>query len=387
MILDFNVTFKNFNTNYSFEKNTKFVIDNDKNLDYIKNIPLSQYERLIICYDSGINNNICQKIFSSFQENKNNIVYIPVVSSESTKNLSFFCEFIEILQNHGCSRFDMIIAVGGGVIIDLISFVASTYMRGLPLILIPTTLIGQVDAATAGKTCLNTSNVKNLLGTFYYPDIVYNNVNFLSTQTEFFFRQGLSEVLKYGLLDSNVIIEKMRNFNNQNDLQWLFEIVELTIISRIKISKIDPLASNLGHTFGHAIEKLSNFEILHGDAINVGTVMALHFAMHEDLIAQNTVNNIILLMKKLKLNLYIDKNYYPHDFVKLMQKDKKSSSKNINLILIRDIGLPYENNGSRFYPVSPSRIEKFICYFLNNYEYAVANCLDKIKNLHLNVGV
>ncbi|MCR9192597.1 MAG: 3-dehydroquinate synthase [Gammaproteobacteria bacterium] len=361
------------NFNYSSVKNTVFIIDSDPNLAWLSTFDTVDFERLIVCYDQALDNQQIEGLFKGLTKQGKEILSIPLVSSEETKSISSYCSFVQALENNKCSRFDLVLAIGGGTILDLVSFAVSTYMRGLPLMMIPTTLIGQVDASTAGKTCINSDGIKNLLGTFYYPKIVYNNVNFLTTQTYYHFRQGISEILKYGLLDSEHLVAKLSEFKRQDDLCWLREIVELTIKSRVKICKIDPAASNLGHTFGHAIEKLSKYKIPHGDAINIGTVMALYFSLEIGIIDTQTVSNILILMRKLNLNLHIDSTYSATEFVRLMKRDKKSSGKHIYLVLIEGIGKPYESNGSRFYQVSFDVVEKFVANFLRLPQFRMEN--------------
>jgi 3-dehydroquinate synthetase len=143
---------------------------------------------------------------------------------------------------------------------------------------------------------------------------------------------------------------------------------------------IDPYASNLGHTFGHALEKISNYKVLHGDAINVGTVMALYFSVYEGLIKESLANEIMGIMKNLSLNLYIDRSMDIPSFVQLMKKDKKSMSGILNLVLIKSIGNTYEDNGHRFYKTETIKVEKFLMDFIKNYKYSVndfPSCINK----------
>ena len=129
----------------------------------------------------------------------------------------------------------------------------------------------------AGKTCINGPNTKNLLGTFYFPEFVYNNTNFLNSLPERELRQGWSEIFKYALLDSEKLIDLIKQYFDLLENNILISIIEETIRIRLKIREIDPLASNLGHTFGHAFEKISNYRISHGDAISVGMLLAIMF--------------------------------------------------------------------------------------------------------------
>ena len=359
---------------------TEFVVDGDSEFSWLGEFESDEFDRFIIFYDNKLEDNWLKIILSKLRIHKKKIIIISLDASEKTKSLDFYTDLIDKMESEYCSKLDLAIIIGGGTILDLMTFTASTYMRGMPSLLVPTTLIGQIDASTAGKTCLNTRKVKNLLGTFYYPRFVYNNINTLKTNSYFYLRQGMSEALKYGLLDSQKLVDKLKDYSITNSKKNLVEIIHLTIKSRIKISKIDPYASNLGHTFGHALEKISNYKVLHGDAINVGTVMALHFSVYEGLIKESLVNKIMGIMKNLNLNLYIDGLINVPSFVQLMKKDKKSMSGMLNLVLIKNIGNTYEDNGHRFYKTETIKIEKFLTNFIKNYKYSVNDfpaCINK----------
>jgi len=359
---------------------TEFIIDGDSEFSWLGQFESDEFDRFIIFYDNKLEDNWLKIILSKLRIHKKKIIIISLDASEKTKSLDFYTELIDKMESEYCSKLDLAIIIGGGTILDLMTFTASTYMRGMPSLLVPTTLIGQIDATTAGKTCLNTGKVKNLLGTFYYPRFVYNNINTLETNSYFYLRQGMSEALKYGLLDSKKLVDKLKDYSITNSKKNLVEIIDLTIKSRIKISKIDPYASNLGHTFGHALEKISNYKVLHGDAINVGTVMALHFSVYEGLIKESLVNEIMGIMKNLNLNLYIDRLMDIPSFVQLMKKDKKSMSGMLNLVLIKNIGNTYEDNGHRFYRTEAIKVEKFLMNFIKNYKYSVndfPSCINK----------
>jgi 3-dehydroquinate synthase len=366
---------------YTYDKirETEFLTDDDAALTWLSHFPSKEFQRFVLFYDEALDSVVIEKITTQLESHGKKIILMPLVASEDTKSLAFYTVIVEKMQDHYCSKGDLAIALGGGTIIDLVMFTASTYMRGMPTMLIPTTLVGQVDASSAGKTCLNTALVKNQLGTFYYPRFVYNNVNFLTTNSYYYFRQGLSEVLKYGLLDSHEILDELAKFKLMNDIPWLTKIVDLTIQSRVKICNIDAGVSNLGHTFGHAIEKITNYSVLHGDAINVGTVMALEYSVKQGLIKQKLVDEVVSIMKRLKFNLYIDKSWPAKKFVDLMMRDKKSFVNELNLILICGLADPYEKNGSRFYKADPRGVELFLAEFFEKYDYARPDFLHYIN--------
>lgn len=362
------------NAEFITKDKIEFILDDDKELGWLSQFQNDKYDRFFIFIDTNVNNVWGDRIFNQLQKHNKKTFVTNIEPIENSKSIEFYPKAVKFLESNQCGRYDLVIAIGGGIVLDLVSFVVSTYMRGIPLFMIPTTLIGQTDASTAGKTCLNSQNSKNLLGTFYYPNIVYNNINFICTNSNRFLRQGFSESFKYGLLNSKILIDKLVKYNEDNNPELLQEIISLTIESRIAIRQIDALASNLGHTFGQAIEKFSNYTILHGDAISAGTVIALHYAEHIGILDVKTKNDVMELMKKLGLNLYIDRNVTSEKLVELMMLDKKSSSTLLNLVLIKDIARPYEEDGRLFCKSIPDNVKVFLDTFLIDYKYIIPNC-------------
>ena len=361
-------------TNFTSNNSVEFVQDDDKEMEWISSFESSDYGKFLIFIDSNVEEIWGGAIMKQLNLHNKTIIVKRVKSVESTKSITFYSEAVDFLESNKCNRFDLVIAIGGGIVLDMVSFVVSTYMRGVPLFMIPTTLIGQTDASTAGKTCFNSNNNKNLLGTFYYPIKVYNNINFLYTNTNRFLRQGFSESFKYGLLNSKILIDQLNEYKVSNDKKILKKIINLTIESRIAIRQIDALASNLGHTFGHAIEKFSDYKVLHGDAISAGTIIALNYSVHIGVMTNKLKDDIIDNMKFLGLNLYIDENLDSKKIVELMLLDKKSSSTALNLVLIKGVSSPYSENGRFFCKSDPGKVETFLGNFLKTYEYKIENC-------------
>ena len=341
-----------------------FILDEDASFAGLVEIPFKDYQKALVFCDLNLKDSWWPKIESTISNNIRIDLVNFLVPNEETKSLDKYQDLVECLGENKCTKDTLIIAIGGGTILDAIAYLASTYMRGIPLMMIPTTLVGQADASTAGKTCINTSYSKNALGTLYLPKYVYNNVCILDSNSHYDLRQGFSEIFKYGLLGSKKLIELTFEYKNNPSHSLLMHILRETIRVRIDIRKKDPLASNLGHTFGHALEKITNFEVNHGDAISVGTVMALEFSAQEGLIDGHIKADIIDKMNQLKLNTKISSDVCPKDLTKIMLTDKKSSNTEIRLVLIRGIGEPYTNNGSYFYPTNPEIIEKFLQKFI-----------------------
>lgn len=356
-----------------------FVLDADPSMAWLRTFDSRKYERFFVFVDTVVDELWGSLLVDAFAAHGKPVFWHRVVATEDSKSLAYYPTALGFLEEHGAGRYDLVIAVGGGVVTDLVSFLTSTYMRGLPFIAVPTTLVGQMDATTAGKTCLNTPTAKNVLGTFYYPSVVYNNFAFLRTNTPFHLRQGFSEVFKYGLLRRPELVEVLTRHHADPDRDGFGAVVRMSIEVRVQIRKEDPLASNLGHTFGHALEKLSKYEILHGDAISAGTVMAMHYAKRMGLASDDAVRRVIALMRGLNLNVYFPTGIDAAEMVGLMLRDKKSSADALHLVLIRDVGEPYFADGSFFFRADPRDVQAFLAEYLAHSEFAMDDCASFLR--------
>ena len=185
---------KDITTLYQSSYATKFILDSSSNFSRLQEMDLKRYDRVFIVIDKNVATVYQKEILKKMDFPESQVYIHGVEAKEHTKSIDYYPTLVSFFEEHTAGRYDAVIAIGGGIVIDLVSFTVSTYMRGLPLFIIATTLIGQTDASTAGKTCLNSYNSKNLLGTFYYPQIVYNNIGMLRTNSGRILRQGLSEI-------------------------------------------------------------------------------------------------------------------------------------------------------------------------------------------------
>lgn len=367
-------------TTYSHTYSTRFIVDPDPMFHRLSEMGLEQFDRLFFVFDDNVAELYKDVILQRTGAEKKETFCLSVKPEEHTKSIDFYPELIEFLESHNAGRYDAVIAVGGGIVIDLVSFTVSTYMRGLPFFIVATTLIGQTDASTAGKTCLNSRNAKNVLGTFYYPITVYNGIEILKTCPKRITRQGLSEAFKYSLLTDGEELQDIIDFMNREfDSEIMERIVRKTIQSRIQIRKVDPLASNLGHTFGHALEKYSGYQVLHGDAILTGTVMAMTYAVEKGIMTEEEKEHIFDLMRKAHLNIFIPEDFEPHRLVEYMRKDKKSSSKKLHLVMIHGIGKPYRGE-TPFLEADYADVEEFLNRYVASYPYKKAAYAEYLRN-------
>lgn len=265
-------------------------------------------------------------------------VYTVVLEQgEKTKSLDSYVRLVKFLQENGFTRQDVIVALGGGVIGDLSGFLASTYMRGIKYISMPTTLLSMIDSSVGGKTAINFAGAKNLIGCFYQPDYVYVNVDFLKSLSKKQIDNGLGELVKYSLL------KKDGPFSiDLNNPQITEEIIYNCLSFKAKIIEDDEFDTakrtllNLGHTVGHAIESLSDYTISHGECVFKGLFATLKVSENLYGLNKKTVAEITDYLNSFSLNgdLVFDKNLILN---KILQ-DKKRHGEFINFVCIHGFG-------------------------------------------------
>lgn len=262
---------------------------------------------------------------------------------EKSKRLETIEKLAEEMVNKNFDRKDAIIAFGGGVTGDMAGFLASIYMRGIPYIQIPTTLLSMVDSSVGGKTGVDLECGKNMLGTFNQAKAVFVDNSYLKTLSIKQIRNGMAEVVKYGVIQS----EKLFNFIEQNhESIFLLEdksinkIITESIKIKTKIVEEDEKESgkrmilNYGHSYGHAIEKMSDYKLLHGYAISIGMVLANKIAVKEGILDTDSAKRIKKLLTTLELPTVTMKKPTLKDLL----SDKKKSGNEISLILPKKIG-------------------------------------------------
>lgn len=207
-----------------------------------------------------------------------------VPTGEQAKTQAVYHSIIDYLIEHQYDKKTVIIALGGGTVTDLAGFVAATFYRGIDLILVPTTLMAQADAALGGKTALNHALGKNMIGSVYHPSQVVVDVSLLNSLSDRLFNEGMAEVIKMALLSGIDELKKLKNHSQalqSRHLPTLQKVIETAIDFKYAIVKQDEFDQgirqqlNFGHTIGHAIEYLSDYKLLHGEAVAIGMSMEL----------------------------------------------------------------------------------------------------------------
>ena len=366
---------KKFSASVTEDQKVNFLFDDCKDLSGLSEIKLKKYKKIFIIFDKALSNSWVKQISEKIKKSKSELHFIPLRGIEKVKSFREVEKLLYFLEESGCSKNDLIVSIGGGTILDLSAFVASIYMRGVELMMIPTTLMGQADASSAGKTCINGKQTKNLVGSLYMPLYVYNNIHILKTANGYSRRQGLSEIFKYGLLGSKKLIKYLEQYSRdslEND-NLLLKILIETIKVRIKLRKIDPLVSNLGHTFGHAFESESKNLVAHGDAISAGIVCSLKLSLKKRYISKKLYFQLIKVMKDLNLNINIDKSSNVKRVVNLMKKDKKSDGDLIGFVLLKDIGKTVKTKNKKFLFLDSKYVTSFLIELYKEKDFLVTN--------------
>ena len=268
---------------------------------------------------------------------------IVIPAGEEHKNLEIVSRLWKSFLEHGLDRKSTVIALGGGVIGDMAGFAASTYMRGIEWIAIPTTLLSMVDASMGGKTGFDLPEGKNLIGSFYPPRKVLADPSLLLTLPERELRSGMAEVVKHGIISDPELFELCAR-----GMDWvkanLEEIVKRAMAVKIKVIEADPYekgfraALNLGHTVGHAVELVSRFELRHGEAIAIGMAVESKFSEEIGLASTGLTDTITGVLATLGLPTKLPDDMPRPELITAMRVDKKKNARAIRFALPVEIG-------------------------------------------------
>ena len=296
---------------------------------------------IFIVTDKNVKKYHLETTLNSFSE-KPRVITLP--AGEKTKSFESYAKLCEKLLRYGADRKSLLVALGGGVIGDLCGFAASTVLRGISYVQIPTTLLSQVDSSVGGKTAINSKIGKNLVGAFYQPKMVIIDPKVLKTLPTRHFRNGYAEVVKIALiLDQNLFSWLETNSDSIFNLKLksIEYLVEKCCRLKARIIEEDEKEQglrsvlNYGHTFGHAIESATNYRLLHGEAVSIGMSLANSFNKLDQKYAKRIRNHLKAAglpvdLKKLKVGSNV--------IYKSILKDKKTIGSKITLILISKIG-------------------------------------------------
>ena len=258
---------------------------------------------------------------------------------EKSKNLLEYAKILNFLAENRVTRADALIALGGGVTGDLGGFAAATYLRGIPFVQLPTTLLAAVDSSVGGKTAVDLPAGKNLAGAFYQPELVLCDLDTLDSLPREIFLDGCAEVIKYAVLGSRELFALLADIPSGKGLE---EVTARCVEMKRDFVQSDELDRgarqmlNLGHTFGHAVEASSRFTLSHGKSVAIGMAMILRAACSRGLCSAETRDAVITLLQHYGLPTECP---YPADMLLgALSADKKIFGTRLNLVVPTDIG-------------------------------------------------
>lgn len=286
-------------------------------------------------------------VLNSLSECKFDVKLVSLEPGEEQKSMAMAEVLFESLFDHEMDRKSLIVALGGGVLGDLTGFVASTFMRGIPFIQIPTTLLAQVDSSIGGKVAVNHPRGKNMIGCFYQPKAVFIDTDTLRTLPKAEITAGMVEVIKYGMIKDAAFFEYIEK-HLPEILELEPAVLEVIIYNSCKVKthvvefdeKEEGLRAilNYGHTIGHALEALTSYKkYRHGDAVAMGMICASKIAMEMNLADESVLKRQESLFVKLGLSLK-DTELNPDDIVSILYQDKKTIGGKLRFVLPTDIG-------------------------------------------------
>lgn len=260
-------------------------------------------------------------------------------AGEASKNIHTLSHLLEFLAKEEMTRTDLIVALGGGVTGDLAGFGAAVYLRGIPFVQIPTTFLAAIDSSVGGKTAVDLEAGKNLAGAFYQPKLVLCDTDVLQTLPEVVFADGIAEALKYGVLGDAALFEKIAGGDFRQDLE---EIIETCVSMKRDVVEEDEFDTgkrqllNLGHTFGHAIEQKSHFQMTHGHAVAIGMHLIAKAAEAKGIAEKGTAAAIAKALEQNQLPK--ETTFSPAEVAEGTLRDKKRRGGTISFVFPKKIG-------------------------------------------------
>ncbi len=272
-------------------------------------------------------------------------------AGEGSKNTDTVGKVYECLIRHSFDRKDVLVALGGGVVGDLAGFAAATYLRGIDFVQVPTSLLAQTDSSIGGKTGVDFMQYKNMVGAFHMPRLVYMNLSALQTLPRRQFSSGMAELAKHGFIKDPyllAILEEQSHRMVSQDYSILEEVIGLSCQVKRGVVEQDPKEKgerallNFGHTIGHAIEKLSDFGLCHGECVSLGMAAASYISYLEGNLTLGQVAKVENVLESYGLPVRLDGfSHSPEEVLAATKLDKKMESGKIKFVLLKSLGEAY----------------------------------------------
>ncbi len=299
---------------------------------YIKQI--YENKKVYIITDTNVEKLYLDQLLKSLKEEDFIVDYVVVPAGEESKCLSVYTSVCEQLLEKNIRRNELLIALGGGVIGDLVGFVAATLYRGLPYVGIPTSLLSQMDSSIGGKTGIDFYGRKNIIGCFKQPSLVLIDPLTHKTLDKREFNNGMGELIKHAVIGNKCLFDSLLNKVEINE-----DVIYESLVVKKRVVELDPydqkerMLLNFGHTFGHSIELKMNLK--HGEAVSVGMLMAIKFGIDLGLTDKSIYEDVKQVLELYDLPVY-DIDY--KEYLKETLYDKKNLAGTVNFILVDKIG-------------------------------------------------
>ena len=307
-----------------------------------------QTTKICIVTDSNVAPHYLQAAKDALENVCNRVESFTFQAGEPNKTLDTVADLYEHLIQQKFDRKDVLLALGGGVVGDLTGYAAATYLRGIDFIQVPTTLLSCVDSSIGGKTGVDFRGYKNMVGAFYMPRLVYMNFETFRTLPQREIACGMAEVIKYGYIqDASFLtwLTEKADALSAGDLDAYAQLVYTCCQCKREVVEEDPTEKgrrailNFGHTIGHAIEKLMNFSLLHGECVALGMVGAGTICVTRGLISVKDLEKMRALLTTYRLPIALtDAPFSPEKVLEIMQSDKKVQAGKIKFILLNGVG-------------------------------------------------
>ena len=300
----------------------------------------SLYGDVVLCSLQDAGYPVCQFIFPGGEESKNGNTYLSIVN---------------FLAENQITRSDLLIALGGGVVGDITGFAAATYLRGISYIQIPTTLLAMVDSSIGGKTAIDLTAGKNLVGAFYQPSLVLCDIDTLTSLPKDILCDGCAEVIKYGILYDRTLFDHLLAFGLSFDRESVISrCIELKrdVVSKDEFDNSERQKLNLGHTIGHGVEAQSNYTISHGKAVAIGMSIVTRSAIKHNFCSKEVASDVLNILRKFELPH--STNFTAKELYASALSDKKRMGNVVNLIIPKTLGKCIIS------PTSINELESFI---------------------------
>ncbi len=290
--------------------------------------------KIAVITDTNVEKLYADQVKEALSEAFGTVITYAVPAGEEHKNLEEIEKIYKVLIENHFDRHDLLIALGGGVVGDMCGFTAATYLRGVAFVQIPTTLLSQTDSSIGGKTGVDFEGVKNMVGAFYMPKLVYMNISTLKSLDDRQYASGFAEVMKHGLIkDENFYIWLIDNLYEigDRDPKVLKEMVMRSCQIKRAVVEKDPTEKgerallNFGHTLGHAIEKYKNFELTHGECVALGCVAAAFISYKRSLLSTEEYYEIRDMFVPFNLPISVE-DIDKDAVIELTKSDKKADS-------------------------------------------------------------